>query len=176
LGPCKGITELLPVSSLGHSVLIPALIGGSWQNLVTQTVSADSKGSPYLSFVVALDVATAVALVVLYRSNRVRIVAASVCSLRARRIDTPTGRLAWLLVMATIPVARIGLVLESPLRILCGEPVVAAAFLRVNGLILLAGEPLRAAAEGAPSRVLPPESELSVDPLGGRPWRLLWGL
>ena len=82
----------------------------------TQTASSDSQGSPYLSFVVALHVATALALD-FYRKDWVRIVAAFVSSIRARRIDTPTEHLAWLLVVATVPVGLIGLVLEQPFRI-----------------------------------------------------------
>jgi undecaprenyl-diphosphatase len=147
LGALQGVTELFPVSSLGHSVLVPALIGGAWKHLVTEGASANSAGSPYLSFVVALHVATALALVVFYRKDWVRIVAAFVSSIRARRIDTPTERLAWLLVVATIPVGLIGLALEKPFRTLFATPMAAAAFLTVNGLILFAGERLRKAAE-----------------------------
>jgi undecaprenyl-diphosphatase len=147
IGTLQGVTELFPVSSLGHSVLVPALIGGSWKHLVTETTSANSSGSPYLSFVVALHVATALALVVFYWKDWVRIVAAFVSSIRARRIETPTERLAWLLVVATIPVGLIGLALEHPFRTLFAKPMAAAAFLTVNGLILFAGERLRKAAE-----------------------------
>ena len=63
IGLVQGISELFPVSSLGHSVLVPALIGGSWKALVTQSASADSGASPYLAFIVALHVATAIALI-----------------------------------------------------------------------------------------------------------------
>ena len=147
IGALQGVTELFPVSSLGHSVLVPALIGGSWKHLVTEGASASSNGSAYLSFVVALHVATALALVVFYRKDWVRIVAAFVSSIRARRIATPTERLAWLLVVATIPVGLIGLALEKLFRVLFATPMAAAAFLTLNGLILLAGERLRTAAE-----------------------------
>src|ERR1019366_5875785 len=152
IGALQGVTELFPVSSLGHSVLVPALIGGSWKHLVTEGASASSNGSAYLSFVVALHVATALALVVFYRKDWVRIVAAFVSRLRARRIPTPTGRLAWLLVVATIPVGLIGLALEKPFRVLFATPMAAAAFLTLNGLILLAGERLRTAAEDRTAR------------------------
>jgi undecaprenyl-diphosphatase len=147
LGALQGVTELFPVSSLGHSVLVPALIGGTWRHLVTEGASANSAGSPYLSFVVALHVATALALVVFYRKDWLRIVAGLVSSIRARRIATPTERLAWLLVVATIPVGLIGLALEKPFRTLFATPMAAAAFLTFNGLILLAGERLRTVAE-----------------------------
>jgi len=62
IGLLQGVTELFPVSSLGHSVLVPAFIGGSWEHLVTESASGDSASSPYLAFIVALHCATALAL------------------------------------------------------------------------------------------------------------------
>src|SRR6185369_8453151 len=70
----QGVTELFPVSSLGHSVLVPAWIGGSWQTLVTQSSEAHSESSFYLAFLVALHVATALALLWFFRTDWVRIV------------------------------------------------------------------------------------------------------
>jgi len=110
IGLTQGITELFPISSLGHSVLIPALIGGSWKDLATQSSTRDSGQSFYLAFIVALHVATAVALLIFYRSEWVRIIRGFLTSLRpsiaARRlvVRDDDERLAWLLVIATIPV------------------------------------------------------------------------
>ncbi len=149
IGLVQGISELFPVSSLGHSVLVPALIGGSWKALVTQSATGDSGASPYLAFIVALHVATAIALIVFFRQDWVRIVAGFLRtvkpSLAARRIVTrdPDERLAWLLIIATIPVGITGLALEHTFRTLFAKPLAAAVFLTVNGLILLAGEGLR---------------------------------
>src|SRR3954466_15595071 len=70
----QGVTELFPVSSLGHSVLVPAWIGGSWQTLVTQSSQATSETSFYLAFIVALHCATALALLWFFRADWVRIV------------------------------------------------------------------------------------------------------
>src|ERR671926_1451927 len=70
----QGITELFPVSSLGHSVLVPAWIGGSWQTLVTQSSQASSETSFYLAFIVALHCATALALLWFFRADWVRII------------------------------------------------------------------------------------------------------
>src|ERR671927_157078 len=70
----QGVTELFPVSSLGHSVLVPAWIGGSWQTLVTQSSQGSSETSFYLAFIVALHCATAVALLVFFRADWVRII------------------------------------------------------------------------------------------------------
>lgn len=153
IGVLQGVTELFPVSSLGHSVLVPALIGGSWEHLVTESSTSSSETSPYLAFIVALHVATAHALVVFFRREWVRIVRALLGSLapsvRARRIvaEDPDSRLAWLLVIGTIPVGITGLALEHAFRTLFAKPVAAAAFLMVNGVILLIGEALRRRAD-----------------------------
>jgi hypothetical protein len=72
IGLLQGVTELFPVSSLGHSVLVPAFIGGSWATLVTQSATQTSESSPYLAIIVALHVATALALIVFFRSDWMR--------------------------------------------------------------------------------------------------------
>jgi undecaprenyl-diphosphatase len=141
IGALQGVTELFPISSLGHSVLLPAWIGGSWSALVTQ---GNSKGhTPYLTFVIGLHVATAIALLTFYWRDWVEIVIGFVETLRIRRIETSRQRLAWLLILATVPVGVLGLVLEKPLRTLFAKPVAAGVFLTLNGLILIAGEVLR---------------------------------
>jgi undecaprenyl-diphosphatase len=152
----QGVTELFPVSSLGHSVLVPAWIGGSWQTLVTQSSQATSETSFYLAFIVALHCATAAALLWFFRADWVRIVRAFLRglgpSIRARRIEAadPDERLAWLIVIATIPVGITGLALEHVFRTVFAKPLAASIFLFVNGLILLAGERARRAAPGVP--------------------------
>jgi undecaprenyl-diphosphatase len=149
IGLLQGVTELFPVSSLGHSVLVPAFIGGSWETLVTQSATSTSESSPYLAIIVALHVATALALIIFFRSDWVRIIRGFLRTLRpsiaARRIVTTDAdeRLAWLLVIATIPVGITGLALEHTFRTLFAKPLAAAIFLTINGLILLAGEALR---------------------------------
>lgn len=154
----QGITELFPVSSLGHSVLVPAWIGGSWETLVTQSAEPNSESSFYLAYIVALHVATALALLWFFRADWVRIVAgflrSAPRSLRARRIAAadPDERLAWLIVIATIPVGITGLAFEHLFRTTFAKPVAASAFLFVNGLILIAGERARRAAEPVPKR------------------------
>ena len=138
IGALQGVTELFPISSLGHSVLVPAWLGGSWSQLVTQ---GNSHGhTPYLAFVVGLHVATALALLVFYRRDWVRIIGAFVTSVRTRRIETSAQRLAWLLVLATIPTGLLGLAFEHPLRTLFATPLVAAVFLTLNGVILAIAE------------------------------------
>jgi undecaprenyl-diphosphatase len=127
-------------------VLVPAWLGGSWKPLVEQEASPES---PYLAFIVGLHVATALALLVLFWRDWVGIVRGFVRSLRDRRIETTYERLAWLIVLATIPAGITGLLLEHFLRTLFAKPLAAAVFLTVNGLILLAAERLRRRAPAA---------------------------
>ena len=145
----QGVTELFPVSSLGHSVLVPAWIGGSWETLVTQSSQATSETSFYLAYIVALHCATAVALLWFFRADWIRIIRGFFRtvgpSVRARRIVATDAdeRLAWLIVLATIPVGVTGLALEHVFRTVFAKPLAAAVFLFINGLILLAGERIR---------------------------------
>ena len=140
IGVMQGVTELFPVSSLGHSVLVPALIGGSWKTLVTQQ---DQSESPYLAFIVGLHVATALALLLFFWRDWVRIIGGFISSIRYRRLETVHERMAWLIVIATIPAGIIGLALEHTFRTLFAKPEAAAIFLTVNGGILFTGEYLR---------------------------------
>jgi undecaprenyl-diphosphatase len=138
LGLVQGFTELFPVSSLGHSVILPQLLG--W----TDVVAAQSASESYfLAFLVGLHVATALALLFFYRKTWAGIVRGLAASIATRRIETPDQRLGWLLVVATIPAGLIGLLLEHSLRVVFARPLAAALFLIVNGLILLFGEWMR---------------------------------
>jgi undecaprenyl-diphosphatase len=139
VGVVQGVSELFPVSSLGHNVLIPALIGGQWG----ADLDVSTPESPYLAFIVGLHVATAIALLVYFWRDWVRIVGGFASSVRERRVETADQRLAWMIVLATIPVGVVGLVAEHPFRVIFGKPVVAGAFLAVNGVILIAGEKFR---------------------------------
>ena len=149
----QGVTELFPVSSLGHSVLVPAWIGGSWETLVTQSSQADSASSFYLAYIVALHCATALALLWFFRADWVRIIRGffqSVArSIRERTfiVRNADERLAWLIVLATIPVGITGLALEHVFRTVFAKPLAASIFLFINGLILLLGERARRSAE-----------------------------
>jgi undecaprenyl-diphosphatase len=139
IGLLQGVSELFPVSSLGHSVLLPALIGGKW----AQDLSVTAEGSPYLAVLVAMHVATAAALVIFFWRDWVRVVGGLVTSIRERRIDTPEQRLAWLLVAGTIPVGLVGVVLDRVAREYLGKPVPSALFLIINGVLLYVVERLR---------------------------------
>jgi undecaprenyl-diphosphatase len=139
VGLVQGISEMFPVSSLGHNVLIPALIGGSW----AKDLNVATPESPYLAFIVGLHVATAIALVIYFWRDWVRIVGGFFSSLRERRVQTADQRMAWLIILATIPVGLAGLAFEHTFRVIFGKPVLAAVFLAVNGVILIAGERYR---------------------------------
>jgi undecaprenyl-diphosphatase len=131
----QGVSELFPVSSLGHTILVPALL--HWQNVNRSNPS-------FLAFVVVLHLGTALALIAFYREEWYAIVRALVASLvRGRLSDDREERIGWRLVLGTIPVGILGLIFEVPVRRLFGSPAPAAAFLVVNGLVMFAGEALR---------------------------------
>jgi len=140
------VTELFPISSLGHAVILPKLLG--WDDVVAAQSAPESF---WLAFLVGLHVATALALLVFFREQWGRIVRGFLTSIRLRRITTPDERLAWLLLVATIPAGIAGLLLEHALRVAFATPAIAATLLIVNGLVLLAGERVR---RGATARRL----------------------
>src|SRR5215470_12779048 len=112
VGLVQGISEMFPVSSLGHNVLLPALIGGSW----AKDLNVAAPESPYLAFIVGLHVATAIALLIYFWRDWVRIVKGFFSSIRDRRIETVDQKLAWMIILATIPVGLVGLVFEHEFR------------------------------------------------------------
>jgi undecaprenyl pyrophosphate phosphatase UppP len=138
-GLVQGVTELFPVSSLGHNVLIPALIGGDWAS----TLNVSAANSPYLAFIVGLHVATAIAMIVYFWRDWLRIVRGFFTSLRTRSITTPDERLAWIIIVATIPVGIVGAALQHEITKVFAKPDLAAIFLAVNGVILLGSERMR---------------------------------
>ena len=146
IGLLQGVTELFPVSSLGHSVLVPAWLG--WDEIARAQSAGESF---YLAFVVALHVGTAAALLVYFRQDWKRIVAGFVRSVRTRRVVDRDERMAWLLVVGTIPVGVVGLLLEHTLRTTFAKPLAAAIFLTVNGVVLLLGERFRRRAGARPT-------------------------
>ena len=142
IGLLQGVTELFPISSLGHSVILPKLFG--WDSLAKAQSQSESF---YLAFLVALHVGTAIALFVYFRKEWYGIIGGFFRSLANRRIEASDERLAWLLIVATIPAGITGLLFEHELRTVFAKPLAAAVFLMVNGLILLAGERYRRRAE-----------------------------
>ncbi len=149
IGLLQGITELFPISSLGHAVLIPAIIGGSW----AQDLNVSTAESPYLAFIVGLHVATATAMIIYFWRDWLRIVKGFFASIghmiapasgTARfQLQDTDQMLAWMIILATIPVGLAGIALEHTFRTVFSKPLLTASFLFVNGFILLAGERAR---------------------------------
>src|ERR1700679_349647 len=135
LGLLQGVTELFPISSLGHSVIVAWLF--KWNTILGDEAKSESF---FLSFLVVLHVATALGLLIFYRRTWVRIIKGFFGSLKTRKLDDPNGRLAWLLIVATIPAGIIGLAFEHILRTHIAKPLSAIIFLMINGVILLAGD------------------------------------
>ena len=174
VGLVQGVSELFPVSSLGHNVLIPALIGGSW----ARDLNVSKPESPYLAFIVGLHVATAIALLIYFWRDWVRVIGGFFSSLghlawppagtSRWQLRSADERLAWMIILATIPVGLVGLVFEHLFRVIFGKPVFAAVFLAVNGLILLAGERYvrRRSARQGRQAVAGPERELALTAAG----------
>jgi len=170
VGLIQGVSELFPVSSLGHNVLIPALIGGSWE----QDLNVAKAESPYLAFIVGLHVATAIALLIYFWRDWVRIIGGFLTSIRYRQVRTRDQKLAWMIILATIPVGLVGLVAEHPFREVFGKPIVAGVFLIINGVILYCGEKFRPRASVQADRVAAAERERELvlaGPGGRRPAR-----
>ncbi len=142
LGVLQGATELFPISSLGHTVLFPTLF--RWHNIVAWQSQPES---PWLAFVVMLHVGSAIGLLIYFWRDWIAIIGAFFATLGKRRIETPTERLAWLIIVATIPVGILGLLLEHPVRVALAKPIFAAIFLIVNGCMLLGAERYRRRAE-----------------------------
>ncbi len=138
----QGVTELFPVSSLGHAVVLPALLG--WH--------IDQRAADFLPFLVVLHVGTAVALLAYFWRDWIDILLA-VLRLGPREERADHLRLLFLIVVATIPAAILGFLLEKPLRLLFGTPTVAAGFLIVNGLVLFLAERLKRGGGGELERL-----------------------
>ena len=139
LGLLQGFAELFPISSLGHSVILPQLLG--WDI---------HQNDPYfITFLVATHLATALVLLGFFWRDWVRIVKGLVRSLREREIreDDTDAKLAWLLVVGTIPAGILGLALEHKLRDVFASALSASIFLMLNGLLLYGAELLRRRAE-----------------------------
>ena len=137
MGLLQGATELFPVSSLGHSVIIPSLLHWSFKQ----------SDPTFVPFLVLLHLGTAGALLILYRAEWVEIIRGFFTAALRGSITAPAERLAMLLLTGTIPAAILGVFLESRIKALFASPYVAAGFLVVNGVLLFGFEQLRRRAE-----------------------------
>ncbi len=124
IGMLQGVSELFPISSLGHTILIPAWVGGDWEKLVHEHY--------YLEIAVAMHLATAVALFLVFGKKWIQMLNAFI---HLRRQD-PDFRLLMLVLAATMPTAAIGLVFSDYFERIFGSPKMSSVFLTINGLIL----------------------------------------
>jgi undecaprenyl-diphosphatase len=143
LGLLQGVSELFPISSLGHTVIFPKLFG--WNELVRYQ-SSGSENS-WLAFIVMLHVGSAVGLLVYFWRDWVAIIRSFFATLGKRRIETPTERLAWLIIAASIPTGILGIALEHVARVATAKPEIASIFLVVNGFVLFTAQRLATRAE-----------------------------
>jgi undecaprenyl-diphosphatase len=151
----QGATELFPVSSLGHAVILPKLLGWTF----------DQKSAAFLPFLVMLHLGTAAALLLYFWKDWWLLAAGTVGGLDRHR-NTESRRILVLLIVATIPAGILGFALEHKLRALFGAPLYAALFLAANGLLLLFGERLRRSVPGTEHRALATLSVLDALVIG----------
>jgi len=137
MGFLQGATELFPVSSLGHAVLIPSLLHWSFKE----------SDPSFVPFLVLLHLGTAGALLFIYRRDWVEIIKGFFTAAFRGKIKTEPERLAMLLMVGTIPTGALGLFLQERLKLLFANPKAAAGFLIVNGLLMMGAEILRRRAE-----------------------------
>ena len=137
MGLLQGASELFPVSSLGHAVLVPSLLHWSFKQ----------SDPSFVPFLVLLHLGTATALLVLYRDQWIVIIRGFFTAAIRGEMRTDAERLAMLLLVGTIPAAILGVFLESRIKSLFASPYEAAGFLVVNGLLILGFEQLRRRAE-----------------------------
>jgi undecaprenyl-diphosphatase len=138
LGVLQGISELFPISSLGHSIILPALLG--W--------TIDQDANYFLTFLVATHFATAAVLFMLYQNDWARIIRSTVRSIRRGKLaEEPDAKLGWLLAVGTIPAGALGFLFQKQLQQLFASPSSVALFLTLNGLLLYVAELLRASAK-----------------------------
>lgn len=132
-GILQGFSELFPISSLGHSVLVPAWIGGSWERFLSNETSGES---PYLLMIIALHVASSLTLIWFFRERWIALIKAFFTSLTKRSGFNPSERLIWKVLLATIPVGVLGILFQDQVGDLFSDPFAVGAFLFLNGALL----------------------------------------
>ena len=152
LAVLQGVSELFPVSSLGHTVIIPALL--HWK--------VDRSDPTFLAFVVVLHLGTAIALVVFYWREWVAIIGAFVGSVvRGKFSESRNEKVAWLLIAGTIPVGLLGIFFQKSVKLLFSSPMTVSLFLVANAFVMFLGERLRSRQQAAIDRPNRPLEALS---------------
>ena len=135
-GFIQGITELFPISSLGHAILIPAWIGGSFREFISEENQA------YLLITIAMHLASSVALFIVFRKRWLGLIGGTVIAFKSRNFQTTPFRVLGYIVIATIPVGILGVVFGDYFQSIFGKPAYSAIFLTINGLLLITAERL----------------------------------
>lgn len=164
----QGTTELFPISSLGHTVILPGLFG--WANIETNTSCGGQ--SCFLPVIVALHLGTSIALVIYFWRDWLQVLRSLFNSVKNGQVKKGTEEwVSWLIIIGCIPAAIIGVVLETPLKELFASPLIASAFLIVNGSILFLGEAMRRRAEANMTFESAKEREAKFRPLASLSWK-----
>jgi undecaprenyl-diphosphatase len=136
IGFIQGITELFPISSLGHAILIPAWIGGSFREFISEENKA------YLLITIAMHLASSIALFIVFRKRWIGLIGGTFRAFKSRNFQSTPFRVLGYIVIATIPVGVLGVVFGEYFQSIFGKPEYTAVFLTVNGLLLIAAERL----------------------------------
>lgn len=164
----QGVTELFPISSLGHTVIIPGLLPGVFGNNSDNLVTDPN----FLPLITALHLGTSVALIAYFWRDWLQVIRTLINSIKRGEVKTGTEEwVTWLIIIGSIPAGLIGVVLETPLKSLFGSPLVAATFLVVNGSVLFLGDRMRIRAEAQLSSLSPKEREAHFRPLSSLTWK-----
>lgn len=164
----QGITELFPISSLGHTVILPGLLG--WASIQTDTACGGQ--SCFLPLVTALHLGTSIALLIFFWREWLQVLQTLVKNVKEGEVRTGTEDwVSWLIIIGSIPAGLLGLFLQDYLKALFASPMLAAAFLVVNGSILFAAERWREHREARMSFANAKEREASFRPLSSLTWK-----
>lgn len=136
IGFIQGITELFPISSLGHAILIPAWLGGSFKDFISD------ENQTYLLISIAMHLASSVALFLVFRKRWQNLIFGSFLALKSRNFQNTQFKVLSYIIIATIPVGILGLAFDDYFQSIFGKPEFSAIFLTINGLILIGAERL----------------------------------
>ena len=168
----QGITELFPVSSLGHTVMLPGLLPGLFGPANLQTDTSCGGQSCFLPIITALHIGTSIALVIYFWRDWWQVILTLVNSIKKGEVRTGTNEwVSFLIIIGVVPAGLIGVALETPLKQLFTSPVIAAAFLVVNGSILFAGERMRRRAIEKAQYADTVEGKATFRPLSSLTWK-----
>jgi undecaprenyl-diphosphatase len=158
----QGVTELFPISSLGHTVIIPALL--HWDNVGTNPA--------FLPMITALHLGTSIALLIYFWRDWLQVGKTLVTSIKEGEVHRGTDEwVSWVIIIGTIPAGLLGVFLEEKIKVLFSSPLLTATFLVINGSVLFLGEALRRRSEAQLHSMSPQEREKHFRPLKSLNWK-----